>query len=342
MPKRAAAARRRPAALGIDLGGTGIRLIRMAEDGRVDERPETIPVTDRGHAAVLAQLKAAVSRACGQGGPLAAVGLGVPGFIHRDRGLVVGSPNFPDWRNVPIRRLLQRGLTVPLILENDANAAALGEAWLGAGRGGRGVMVMLTLGTGVGGGLVIDGSVLRGRDGMAGEIGHQTVDPDGPVCGCGNAGCVEAYASATGLTANYHRRTGRDPAALSGALLARRAREGDAEARAIFGEMGWALGILCANLINLLNPTLIVVGGGLSGAWPLFRPAMSKEIARRAIRPAARGVTIRRARLGSAAGMIGAARAAWQAAAESVPSRRIRRRNTLPPVRPGVSWRLAG
>ncbi|MEO5656728.1 MAG: ROK family protein [Nitrospiria bacterium] len=342
MPKRAASTRRRPVTLGIDLGGTGIRLIRMAEDGQVDERPETIPVTDRGQAAVLAQLKAAVRRACGEDGPLAAVGLGVPGFIQRDRGLVVGSPNFPDWRNVPIRRLLQREVTVPLILENDANAAALGEAWLGAGRGGAGVMVMVTLGTGVGGGLVIDGSVLHGRDGIAGEIGHQTIDPNGPTCGCGNTGCVEAYASATGLMANYHRRTGHDPAALSGALLARQAREGDREARAVFGEMGWALGILCANLINLLNPTLIVVGGGLSRAWLLFRPAMSQEIARRAIRPAARGVIIRRARLGPAAGMIGAARAAWQAAAEIGPGRRIRPRNAPPPVRPGMSRRLAG
>jgi len=305
---------RRPAVtLGVDLGGTGIRYARVTADGRLIGRPVAMPVIDRRRPAVVAQLRAVVDGACAGAGAVSAVGVGVPGFIRRDRGVVVSSPNFPDWRDVPLRRLLQRGMAVPLILENDANAAALGEAWLGAGCGARGTLVMVTLGTGVGGGLVLDGGLLAGRDGMAGEIGHQTVDPNGPRCGCGNHGCLEMYASLTGLAANYRRRGGRHGEDLSGEELARRARQGDVQAQKVFADMGWALGITLANLINLLNPSRIVLGGGLSGAWRLFIGGVRQEIKQRAIRPAARGVAIRRATLGSSAGMIGAARAAWGA-----------------------------
>ncbi len=319
MPKRAP----RPTphvAIGVDLGGTGIRLTRMTAGGHVIGRPAVASVVDRRKASVLGQLHRAVVEACSGSETVVAVGIGVPGFIRHDRGVVVRSPNFPEWRNVPVRDILQRDVAVPLVIENDANAAALGEAWLGSGQGGRGILVMLTLGTGVGGGLVNDGVLIRGRDGMAGEIGHQTVDPDGQPCSCGNTGCLETYASYTGLAANYRRRTGRSEDELSGLELAARARRGDADARQAFADMGWALGVTFANLINLLNPTWIVLGGGLSGAWPLFMGRAMQEMDRRAIRAAARGVLIRRAKLGTAAGMIGAARAAWQAAADTEPA----------------------
>lgn len=329
MRDRAAVPLRRPAvALGVDLGGTGIRCARVTADGRLIGRPVAVPVTDRRRPAVVAHLRAMVDDACAGPEAVSAVGVGVPGFIRRDRGVVVSSPNFPDWRDVPLRRLLQRGVAVPLVLENDANAAALGEAWLGAGRGERGLLVMVTLGTGVGGGLVLDGALLAGRDGMAGEIGHQTVDPNGPRCGCGNHGCLEAYASVTGLVANYRRRAGRGGEDLSGEELARRARQGDLRARQAFADMGWALGVTLANLINLLNPGRIVLGGGLSGAWRLFIGRVTQEIDRRAIRPAARGVAIRRATLGSSAGMIGAARAAWGAASPRIQAARSGGRTT--------------
>ncbi|MBI3608013.1 MAG: ROK family protein [Nitrospirae bacterium] len=312
MPKRAP--RRAPeVSIGVDLGGTGIRFARVTVDGDVIGRPGVVPVVDRRKAAVLGQLRRAVVEACSGSQAVEAVGIGVPGFIRRDRGVIVRSPNFPDWRNVPVRQILQRDVAVPLVIENDANAAALGEDWIGAGQGGRGILVMLTLGTGVGGGLVSDGRLITGRDGMAGEIGHQTVDPSGPPCTCGNTGCLETYASYTGLVANYRRRTGSSEDELSGLELAARARRGDAEAQLVFADMGWALGVTLANLINLLNPSRIVLGGGLSGAWPLFIRRAMQEIDRRAIRAAARGVLIRRAKLGTAAGMIGAARAAWQA-----------------------------
>lgn len=310
-------AHRSAVAIGVDLGGTGIRLARVTADGRVVGRPRLVAVTDRRKTVVVSQLRATLTEACAGSQPVSAVGLGIPGFIRRDRGVIVRSPNFPDWCDVPLRRMLQDRLPVPLVLENDANAAALGEAWVGAGRDGRGVLIMLTLGTGVGGGLVVNGELFTGRDGMAGEIGHQTVDPDGPRCACGNHGCLEVYASVTGLIANYQRRTGRADQALSGAVLAARARRGDRAARQAFADLGWALGVTLANLINLLNPTRIVLGGGMSGAWTLFIDRATQEITRRAIRAAARGVTIRRAELGSAAGMIGAARAAWQAAIPS-------------------------
>lgn len=313
MPERAPR-RASDVAIGVDLGGTGIRLARVTADGCVLGRPVVVPVVDRRKAVVLGQLRRAVVEACSGSDVVGAVGVGVPGFIRRDRGVVVRSPNFPDWRNVPIRQILQRDVAVPLVIENDANAAALGEDWVGAGQGGRGILVMVTLGTGVGGGLVNDGLLITGRDGMAGEIGHQTVDPNGPLCACGNTGCLETYASFTGLVANYRRWTGRSEDELSGVELAARARRGDPEARRAFADMGWALGVTLANLVNLLNPSRIVLGGGLSGAWPLFISRAMQEIERRAIRAAARGVRIRRAKLGPSAGLIGAARAAWQAA----------------------------
>jgi glucokinase len=200
------------------------------------------------------------------------------------------------------------------VVENDANVAALAEWKLGAGRGSDD-LVMLTLGTGVGGGLVLGGELWRGADGMAGEIGHITVEPGGRTCRCGNAGCLETYASATAIVDRY-----RELAAIEEAVTAeevhRRALEGDANARQSYREAGRSLGLAFSTLVNLLNPERIVIGGGVLPAWDLFMPAAEQELQRRAfVAPAAR-VRFAAAALGDLAGVTGAAGLFWRAEGE--------------------------
>jgi glucokinase len=195
-------------------------------------------------------------------------------------------------------------------LENDANAAAYGEYWRGAGRGCDS-MVLLTLGTGVGGGLVLHGELWRGADGMAGEIGHVTVEPNGRTCRCGNAGCLETYASATAVVENYRELSGIEEG-VSAEEVGRRALEGDANARQSYREAGRSLGIAFAGLVNLLNPEQIVIGGGVLPAWDLFMPTAEQELRRRAFAPAAERVRFAPAALGDLAGVTGAAGLLWR------------------------------
>lgn len=199
-----------------------------------------------------------------------------------------------------------RGLALPVRLERDANAILLGEAWRGAARGHRNA-VLLTLGTGVGGALLVDGAVYRGRDGYAGELGHLTIDPDGPPCGCGNRGCLEAFASGTAL----RRRTGREGEAVFAAAEA-----GDADARAAVAEVGTALGIALAGLANVFNPSAVILGGGMVARAHLFWDAMLAEMRRRAFAPVTAGLEVLPARLGDDAGLLGAARLILEQVAE--------------------------
>jgi glucokinase len=245
-----------------------------------------------------------------EGGTVRGVMLGAPGIIARDQGTVVSSPNLPGWRDVPLRRLVAEAVGMPVSLENDANAAAYGEYWRGAGRGCAS-MVLLTLGTGVGGGLVLGGSLWRGADGMAGEIGHITIEPGGRTCRCGNAGCLETYASATGIVDRYRELAGTEEGA-SAERIHSRALEGDANARQAYREAGRALGLAFATLVNLLNLERIVIGGGVLPAWELFMPPAEQELRRRAFAAPAARVSFARAALGDLAGVTGAAGLLWE------------------------------
>ena len=222
---------------------------------------------------------------------------------------------------MPIRKMLSRRIRKPLYLENDANAAALGEKWMGAAKDVRD-FCFITLGTGVGGGLVLDDKIWHGADGMAGEVGHMTIDPNGPPCGCGNRGCLEMYASAKALqrmvrqALSSGRRSrffseirGKE---ISGDAIHRAARGGDRVSREAFARMGSALGIGIASLINLLNLEKVVFGGGLSAAWKFFSPTLRGEVKSRAFAAPARRVRIVRASAGEDAGVLGAAYIAWQ------------------------------
>lgn len=304
----------RDVVIAVDLGGTNLRVAAVGPDGSFAARHREPTASREGPEAVIERLIAAVDRVAGQareaGAVLHGIAVGAPGVIDSRRGLVVCSPNLTGWREVPLRERVRAAAGVPVILENDANAAAFGEHWLGAGSACE-TMVMITLGTGVGGGLVLRRELWRGIDGMAGEVGHLTVEPGGPTCRCGNSGCLEGFASATGIVERYRELSGSDHP-LTAEEVHRLASDGDHDARQSYREAGRALGIVCASLVNLLNPERIVIGGGVLPAWDFFVPAADQEMRRRAFDAPAERVVFVPATLGDEAGMTGAAGLLWR------------------------------
>jgi len=320
--------------IGIDLGGTFIKAALVDSRGRILARMKRPTEAAMGRErvvdnvfSIVRDLKA-ISRSLGG---ISALGMGIPGVIDIRRGVISTSPNLPGWENIPIRKLLSRRIGMPLYLENDANAAALGEKWMGAGKDVQN-FCFITLGTGVGGGLVLDGRIWHGADGMAGEVGHMTIDPHGPRCNCGNRGCLEMYASTKALQRMIRQAQSsgkrsrffgqiRDQE-ISGDVIHRAAKGGDRVSRDAFARMGSALGIGIASLVNLLNLEKVVVGGGLSASWKFFLPALREEVAARAFAAPARRARIVRATAGEDAGVLGAAYIAWQGQTGSGPATR--------------------
>jgi glucokinase len=325
-------------AIGVDLGGTNLRIAAVDTGGDVLEKISTDAEVARGRDYVLDEMCKsirALAAKFGGAGRLTGIGIGVPGIIDFQTGTVRESPNLPDWRDYPVREEIERRLRTQVILENDANAAALGEKWLGIA-GQVDDMCMLTLGTGVGGGVVLEGKVWHGMTGMAGELGHTTVFPDGFQCGCGNQGCLEQYASATAIKRMAMEAIGRGDAPelakamnrdpeFSAKAIYHLAMAGDDPARRIFQIVGQSLGIALANVINIFNLPMYVIGGGVSNAWDAFAPAMLEQVRKRsfvytATAPAGmassatdgmrarRSTIITHASLGSDAGLYGAAR----------------------------------
>jgi glucokinase len=311
------------AVIGVDLGGTNVRAALVDCSGTVSARLKEPTLAKEGSKSVVARLAALMLRlqesAREQGKSVVAVGVGAPGVILGEQGVVVQSPNFPDWNNLPLRKELETAIKLAVRIENDANAAALGEQWLGAARGVES-MILLTLGTGVGGGIILNKQIWQGADGMAGEIGHMTVVPDGRKCGCGNTGCLEMYASARGIVQNYRDLLQSRPGEIvdEGPTTSQRvyeaAQSGDTTALAAMRDMGCMLGIGIASLVNIFNPEMIVIGGGVKDAWPLFIDHTKAEVRKRAFAIPANRAEIVPARLGDDAGMLGAAAVAFRAA----------------------------
>jgi glucokinase len=241
---------------------------------------------------------------------LAGIGIGVPGFIIMEKGIISMSPNLHFFENFPIRDEIERLLQTPVLLENDANVAALGEKWIGAGRDVDD-LVLITLGTGVGGGIICGGKVLHGFVGMAGELGHMTVVPGGNPCNCGNDGCLEKHASATAITA-WARMLGLGDN-LSSKEVYDLAAGGNQRARVCFEQMGDALGMALASLVNIFNFPLYLLSGGVLGAWDLFTPSMFAVLKRRSLTFRRTETRIDKAVLGSDAGLYGAAYLPFQA-----------------------------
>ena len=218
--------------------------------------------------------------------------------------MIVGSNNLPEFDHFPIRDDIEQKLGTPIFLENDANAAALGEKWMGAGREVQD-LVLLTLGTGVGGGIISDGRVIHGHVGMAGELGHITVVPAGNPCGCGNYGCLEKHASATAIVAMARMMQLGDDLTAEGVY--KLAAGGDEKAKMIFHTTGMMLGIAIANLINLFNFPLYLLSGGVLAGWDQFAPSMMAEIEKRSFTYRNTKTRIEKATLGKEAGLFGAA-----------------------------------
>ncbi len=306
--------------VGVDLGGTKILTAAADCRGGVLGRVKVPTGADLGLDHVVNEIVRSVELALQQAGitaeNVAAVGVGAPGPLDPRVGLVYLAPNL-GWRNVPLGEILGRRLNLPVFVDNDANLAALGECVYGAGRGADN-LVYITVSTGVGGGLILGGKIYHGFSGGAGEIGHLTVAEDGPLCGCGNSGCLEAVASGTAIAnrAKALIEEGRGLGILSEAgghkdgvsarAVAAAASRGDGEAIMIMRDAGRYLGVAVAGIINLLNPSAVVLGGGVMQSGRILWEAMLDETRRRALGPALQGVAIVRAALGGEAGVMGA------------------------------------
>ena len=293
--------------IGIDLGGTNLRVAAIDSAGQVIDRVSVPAIYTGGPEYVVNEICQVVNNVRSRAGAsdLRGVGIGVPGFIDIDAGVVVGTANLPGFEDFPVRDEVQRALGIPIILENDANAAALGEMWMGAGRNVKD-LILITLGTGIGGGIVIDGKILHGFRGMAGEIGHMTVFPDGNPCGCGNCGCLEKHASASAIAAMAGM-MGIATKKFSSREVYELAVAGNVRAKLVFESMGRALGIALASLINLFNFPLYLITGGPLPAWDMFAPTMFAEIEKRSFTYVRSGARVDKAVLGGDAGLYGAA-----------------------------------
>jgi glucokinase len=241
----------------------------------------------------------------------------VPGTLDGANEIVTQAPNLPSLIRFNFKSALEDAFHIPVQLENDANAAAVGETWLGAARGARNV-ICITLGTGVGAGIILDGKLWRGTFGTAGELGHTTFDAfNGPECKCGNKGCLETYASATAIVRMAHELMSSYPntslrdGCLTAAKVYEAGTQGDALAVQVFRTVGAYLGVGIANLINILGPEVIVIGGGVANGWTLFEGAMREQVLMRASRPLTPMVEIKPALCGDNAGLLGAAHLAW-------------------------------
>jgi glucokinase len=242
--------------------------------------------------------------------------------VLRDEGILMSSPNIA-WKLVPLREMVARATGLPVFLDNDATAAAAGERLIGVAKGVDD-FVLVTLGTGIGGGICSGGSILRGHRGTAAEVGHMVVDPAGPLCGCGRRGCLEALASGTALEREavrlaskdpgsvLHEASTTDPGSVTGEDVASAAHAGDAAAAAAFENISWYLGLGIANLVHLLDPELVVLGGGVSRSGDLFIDTVRDVVASTGIPDLVRDVRIELSTLGGDAGVIGAAAIAWE------------------------------
>jgi glucokinase len=246
------------------------------------------------------------------------ISVAVPGTINAAEGVVIKAPNVPSLDGFRLAAALESELSWPAILENDANAAAVGELWQGAGRGSD-TIICITLGTGVGGGIVLDGEVWRGADGSAGEVGHMAIEPfAGVPCGCGSRGCLEVYASATAIARMAREELLRYPNSslhkindVTAQAVYQAGLGGDELALEVFRRMGMYLGVGVANLINLLNPQVIIIAGGVANGWDLFQQHMHEQVVQRAFSLPARTVKLLRGQCGDQAGLLGAAHLAF-------------------------------
>ena len=312
--------------VGVDLGGTSINVGVVPFDGSAVLAMRSSPtgaekgpkhVVDR----IIVMIREAMADAAAEADipddGFIGIGLGSPGPLDRSTGTVIETPNL-GWRNFPLRDLVSNAIGLPAELDNDANAATIGEWWVGSARGFDNV-IGVTLGTGIGGGIVLNGQIFHGASDAAGEIGHMSIDSTGRKCKCGNYGCLEAYASGPAIAARAVEglMTGEDsllPSLVDGDLSRITAETvyegivaGDAFAKEVMRDTAKFLGSGIANLINILNPEIVVISGGVTRAGDQLLEPLRNEVRRRAFKPAFENCRIVTSELGNKAGVIGAA-----------------------------------
>lgn len=313
--------------IGLDLGGTNIKAGAMTMDGAKCLAVRSIPTNSSvGDEAVAERMVALVEEVIHETrletqasrDDFVGIGVGAPGPLDREQGIVLIAPNL-GWKDFPLRQRIHDRLSLPTTLDNDANCATFGEWWQGAARGGRNV-VGLTIGTGIGGGLILDGALYHGSSDMAGEVGHTTIDMNGRHCKCGNYGCLEAYASGPAIATRACEvliREGTESVILAmvrGKLdditaqtVYDAAKQGDPVASEIVRDTGRYLGAGIANLLNIFNPDIVVIAGGVTAAGDALFLPLQAEVRRRAFSPAVRAAKIVAGELPGTAGVVGAA-----------------------------------
>jgi glucokinase len=301
--------------IGVELGANTLRAAAIDKSGTMLHKIACAARVEEGRDAVIDGIVEAITSLRGYYSTREMRGIGVasPGFIRMREGVIAGANRLPHLENIPLRDMLSDRLGAKVILENDGNAAALGERWAGAGRG-TDDLVLLTIGAGIGGGIIAGGKIVRGSVGMAGEFGHISVVPNGNPCGCGNQGCLEKHASATAVGAMARMmHLGDNLTAKDIFELANQTTDPAEKARAIWRVMGEALGMALAQLVNTFNFPLYLIGGGVLPAWKYFAPHMMKVAKQRsfALRATGHETRVTQASLGDLAGLYGAAYLTW-------------------------------
>ncbi len=303
--------------IGVDLGGTNLKAGLVDRDGKIHHR---LSIKTDAHAdpqaishQIFGLVGEIIKNAPCKKTDIIGVGLGSPGLIDKKGETILFSPNLPQWRDIPIKRMVAERFSIPCALENDANAAAWGEKWVGAGKQAHS-LVLLTLGTGIGGGIVLDDRLWRGADNVAAEIGHMVIQMDGPQCGCGNRGCIEAYASATAMVRRFKESLQRgapsalkDTREITAKAINDAALQGDKASLDVIRETGEYLGVALVNIMHVLNPEMIVLAGGMTGSGELLMNPIKQVVGKRALEASRKDTKIVFSLLGNDAGIIGAA-----------------------------------
>jgi len=308
--------------LGIDLGGTKILTAVTDAQGKIISSDRSPTLAEQGQQAVVKSILESAHRSLEQARitttDLLAVGLGAPGLSNPETGILFTSPHLPGWDNVPLRDIIEKELGKKTFLINDANAAAIGELHYGAGKGAS-HFIYITVSTGIGGGIIIDGRIYTGSRGMAGELGHMVIDDEGPLCTCGNKGCWETLASGSALARQAKQRIkdgavttileygDKDIDKVNAETIHQAAQAGDELANELIARTAYYLGVGLTSLINIFNPEVIVIGGGLSNIGDILLKPAYDEAERRAFKQTFQAVRFARAELGGNSGVLGAA-----------------------------------
>lgn len=305
--------------IGVDVGGTNIKLALVDNQGNISFSQNIPTRAEMGYEytvnAMIEAIKTLINNSKTSSGSVEAIGFGFPGQIDYTTGIVRHATNVPGWDEIPLAKMIEKEFNIPTRIDNDVRCATLGEFHYGAGKGCQNI-VCITVGTGIGGGIILNGKIIRGASNSAGEIGHMKLEMiDGPLCGCGDRGCFEAFASGPSIVAmaqeyikggkstKYREMTEGE---ITPYIVAQAALQGDAVAKRIFTVMGEYLGIGLANVVNLLNPEKIIIGGGVADAGDILFTPIRETINKRALAISAEAVQVVPAQLGNSAGLIGA------------------------------------